>query len=239
VNMAPSALDAWRQRAPGSWIVRAWSHRIGRLVLIALGGLALLGGLIRPAAPAPVAGMPDGAAYGLIAPPDLLDLAVKLVIVFGLLFLFLRVMRRYAPGHVSGSRNGTLLQLVESRALPGRSALHLVRVGERAIVVGQSQHGLVQLAEIPLEALPDLPEVAPAADPAADFATLLARAGEGLSTARGKVVARAAKHGDEAMATAPDIATIEPASSVRRKNGRTASAPRKTAAGAKPRSAGR
>jgi len=114
--------------------------------------------VVASAAPAttPAALADDPAFKG----PDLLDLGAKTALVLVLLFVTLRVMRRVqntAPAKGTGT-----LSVLESRALGSKTQLHLVAVGDRRIVIGQSPSGLVALGELDAA---ELPAVEPVRDP--------------------------------------------------------------------------
>jgi flagellar biogenesis protein FliO len=114
------------------------------------------------AAAVPVASIPvEAVAPGApIAPalspvfsgPDPLDLVTKGALVAVLLFLTLRVLRRVQGG--ASSRNHGFLDIIESRPLGSKMQLHLVAVGDRRLVIGQSPAGLVALGELDLADLP-------------------------------------------------------------------------------------
>ena len=149
------------------------------LVLIAVGGIA---GAAEPkpasrsalqaysASPAPASSATAwsaGAAVPTAAPatrptaladdvafkgPDLLDLGAKTALVLALLFITLRVLRRVqGAGPARGSGQLTVL---ESRPLGSKTQLHLVAIGDRRLVIGQSPAGLVALGELDAAELP-------------------------------------------------------------------------------------
>ena len=78
--------------------------------------------------------------------PDPLDLVAKTALVLGLLYLALRLLRRVGAAPLP--RPGGRLRVLESQPLGPRAALHLVEVGDRCLVVGQTAGGLVALAEL-------------------------------------------------------------------------------------------
>ncbi len=146
------------------------------LAVIALGGMA---GAAEPApanrsaldawsgSAAPSAPALPGAAATVVVPaattptladapafqgPNLLDLGGKVVLVVALLFITLRVMRRVQGG--SAAKPGELLAVLETRPLGPKTQLHLVAVGDRRLVIGQSPAGLVALGELDAAELP-------------------------------------------------------------------------------------
>jgi flagellar biogenesis protein FliO len=98
---------------------------------------------------------------------DLIDLAIKCVVVVGLLLITLRVLGRM---QAAGPRRVGHLQVLESRALASKASLHLVAVGDRRLVVGLTPSGMVSLAELKAEEI----EAETVALPAIDFAAELA-----------------------------------------------------------------
>ncbi len=137
------------------------SGRAARLGWLAVGasavfGLAIvlgrfdgLGGAVEPAPlaqPGPsaeAAGWPPPASSAVTIDP--LDLATKFALVGLLLYGGLRLLRRYvAP---TADRNGPIVVLA-SRPLGAKAALHLVAVGDRRLLVGESPSGLVGLTEL-------------------------------------------------------------------------------------------
>jgi flagellar biogenesis protein FliO len=82
---------------------------------------------------------------GSTASIDVMDLIVKGVLVVILLFITLRVLRRYQGG---GSPAGARIRVIESRTIAPKATLHLVAIGERRLVVGLTPGRLVTLAEL-------------------------------------------------------------------------------------------
>jgi flagellar biogenesis protein FliO len=101
---------------------------------------------------APAATSPTLADDPAFQGPNLLDLGAKTLLVVALLFITLRVMRR-----VQGStapKAGELLAVLETRPLGPKTQLHLVAIGDRRLVIGQSPAGLVALGELDAAELP-------------------------------------------------------------------------------------
>ena len=99
--------------------------------------------------------------------PTFMDVVAKGVLVLALLLITLRVLRRFS----SAANPATARMVVlESRPLAQRATLHLVAIGERRLVLGLTQSGLVSLAELSAEELPeevaalDRPGTLPGAD---------------------------------------------------------------------------
>jgi flagellar biogenesis protein FliO len=91
---------------------------------------------------------------------------VTLVAVCALALLVLWGARRVGIGRPSGP-----LELRGHLPLDARRAIYLVKVGDRAFVVGVGEGGFTKLGEIPMSELPAAVEA-----PAASFADVLARA---------------------------------------------------------------
>lgn len=109
-----------------------------------------------PAATTPTSLADDPAFRG----PDLLDLGAKTVLVLALLFITLRVLRRVQGA--GPARGSGMLAVLETRPLGAKSQLHLVAIGDRRIIVGQSPAGLVALGELDAA---ELPVAEPVRDP--------------------------------------------------------------------------
>jgi flagellar protein FliO/FliZ len=108
--------------------------------------LALFGGST-DAQTGVAAGLPLGGAAGSL---DVVDLLFKGLLVIALLFLTLRVLRRFQTGAVTA---GARIRVLESRTLGPKATLHLVSVGDRQLVVGLTPGRLVTLAELPADDL--------------------------------------------------------------------------------------
>jgi flagellar biogenesis protein FliO len=180
----PGRLSVWpgvTARRPG---------RLGWLALVAVAGVLVVPGLLasthrsnpadpsRPGSAAAALGLGSGPAATSVAPPaqptaqatstvpafggptasvDLFDLAGKGILVLGLLFITLHLLRRVQAGPAAGSAH---LTVVETRPLAARASIHLVAVGERRLVVGLTQAGMVALAELGADELPELDSTA-------------------------------------------------------------------------------
>ncbi len=94
---------------------------------------------------------------------------VTLLAVAALAVLVLVGARKLGVGRPSGP-----LELLGRLPLDARRAVYLVRVGDRAYVVGASEAGLARLGEVPAESV--AADDGPAAPARARFADVLARA---------------------------------------------------------------
>jgi flagellar biosynthetic protein FliO len=91
--------------------------------------------------------LPLGAAAGSI---DIVDLLVKGLLVIALLYITLRVLRRFQTG---GTTPGARIRVLESRTIGPKATIHLVAVGDRQLVVGLTPGRLVTLAELSADEL--------------------------------------------------------------------------------------
>jgi len=73
----------------------------------------------------------------------LLKMALMLVVVLGLAVGFLYLLRRFVPGPGRGRR----IQVVETVTMEPRRSLHLVKIGDRVLLVGSTDGGMSLLAE--------------------------------------------------------------------------------------------
>jgi flagellar biogenesis protein FliO len=96
------------------------------------------------------------------AEPSLVELGTKGLIVIALLLITLQLLRRAQRGSQPA---GARLVVLESRPLGSKATLHLIAVGDRRLVVGHTPTGLVALAELGAEELPDPLPVAEAGTP--------------------------------------------------------------------------
>jgi flagellar biogenesis protein FliO len=130
-----SALEAWTASAAPTNAAGAYA--------------AASAGPAAQAAPAAAPTLADDPAF---QGPNVLDLGAKTLLVVALLFVTLRVMRRVQGG--AATKPGELLAILETRPLGPKTQLHLVAVGDRRIVIGQSPSGLVALGELDAAELP-------------------------------------------------------------------------------------
>lgn len=82
-----------------------------------------------------------------------MGVGVLLVIVVGGICIIRLATRRQARGPVARH-----LQLIESLSLGGRRSLHLIRLGDQVLVLGQHEQGLTAVTSIPVTQLPLLME---------------------------------------------------------------------------------
>jgi flagellar biosynthetic protein FliO len=188
----PRRLMARRPEVQGLGVARGGlsTRRIGAIALVV--GLAIVA-FVGAVHPLPVAGgvAPAANSSALLSAAstgsvwdtgtggfDVLDLAIKCVVVLALLFVCLRVLARLqTPARKRGSR----LEVLESRPLAPKASLHLVAVGERRLVIGLTPNGMVSLAELDAS---ELTEVEADAALDADGAAAVATAG-GFGAAAG------------------------------------------------------
>jgi flagellar biogenesis protein FliO len=73
-------------------------------------------------------------------------------VVIGLvLFVLQAVARRAARRSAAPSPGGRIVAVLETTTLPGAASLHVVRVGERYLLVGRSASSVAALCDIPAE----------------------------------------------------------------------------------------
>jgi flagellar biosynthetic protein FliO len=70
---------------------------------------------------------------------------VKGLLVIVLLYITLRVLRRFQTG---GASAGSRIRVLESRTIGPKATIHLVAIGDRQLVVGLTPGRLVTLAEL-------------------------------------------------------------------------------------------
>ncbi len=70
------------------------------------------------------------------------------------------MLRRSAHAPLSHHR-GRVLRVIDRVSLDGRSALHLVRMGDRAWLLGVTEQSVSVVAELPASEVPELPAEAP------------------------------------------------------------------------------
>jgi flagellar protein FliO/FliZ len=95
------------------------------------------------------AGLPLGSAAGSL---DIVDLVVKGLLVIVLLYITLRVLRRFQTG---GASAGSRIRVLESRTIGPKATIHLVAIGDRQLVVGLTPGRLVTLAELSPDEIDD------------------------------------------------------------------------------------
>lgn len=134
-----------------------------RLLLLALAGL----GLVLYLAWEALSGTRP--ASGVVAAPDplasgglLVDVILKLGLVIALIYGSLYALRRW-PGGALGARPARRLAVLETSRLSPRQAIHLLRVGERTLLVGATDQAVTLLADLEPDPLPAVePQPAPA-----------------------------------------------------------------------------
>jgi flagellar biosynthetic protein FliO len=138
-----------------------WATGLGALLALGLGALLVISG----GAPGPA---------GEIGTADLaVRLLTNLGIVLGLAYLSLWAYRRATGG--AGATRVRRLAVLESQRLSPRQAVHLIRVGERVLLVGATDGGLSTLADVSADVPVAEPSGSrPAVTASALFETLLA-----------------------------------------------------------------
>jgi flagellar protein FliO/FliZ len=78
--------------------------------------------------------------------PTLLQLAGALLLIIGIIYLSVWLMKKYSGGKIAGG--GGLISIVERRHLAPKQALYLIKVGEKHLLIGASDSGLQKLSDI-------------------------------------------------------------------------------------------
>ena len=112
--------------------------------ILALAVIALLGGVARPLRPESAA-TPYPSGFGLAV-----DVTLKLGLVLMLIYACVYALRKW--DHRARSGLNQRMSVLESVHLTARQSLHLVRAGDRVLLIGATDQGLTNLAEV------DLPE---------------------------------------------------------------------------------
>ena len=100
----------------------------------------------------------SGLGLGTIA-----DVAGKAILVIVLLVFTLRLMHRFSTAANPASAR---LVVLESRPLAQRATVYLIAIGERRLVVGLTPTGLVSLAELAADELPEADDADAPVEPA-------------------------------------------------------------------------
>jgi flagellar biosynthetic protein FliO len=169
---------------------------------------AVLAGAVLASLPTVASAQAVGGSVTSFGPADWLALVLRLGLVIGVIWAAVYAMRWYTQ-RAGGERAGTLraLDIVETRSLGPNRALHVVRVGDRAVVIGVTPERISTLMQIDEPEVLDRLELTAggSARPAASFGALLAGLGAGPKSARASVedeAARAEFRGAGAVPTA-------------------------------------
>jgi flagellar biosynthetic protein FliO len=129
----------------------------GAIALVALFVVVLIGQSMRPSSPtlsetghplssgAPAARLGTGAA-DLDLPSTAADVTVKLILVLGVAYGSLALLRRYGRG-VAWGRTGSRIEIVEATALASNRQIYLVRVSDKQLLLGVTPTQITTLAE--------------------------------------------------------------------------------------------
>ena len=122
-----------------------WSMRISALLLGAVVALATVA-----TASAQEAGTEVGSDVTSFGIGDWVNLGVRLALVVGVIWAAVHAMRWYVRRMNRGTgRNGLrALEVLETHALGPNRTLHLVRLGDRAVLVGATQERITQLLTV-------------------------------------------------------------------------------------------
>lgn len=173
--------------------MRVLSSRPARAALAAVAG-ATLALVARSTALAQEAGAEGGTAgtdvgggVSTFGVGDWLGLGVRLALVVAVIWVAVAGMRWYVRRVHQGGRRGGLgaLEVIETHALGPNRTLHLVRLGDRAVLVGATPERITQLMTVDdpeeLQRLVERPtEEAPRVRTAGGLASVLSSLGAGL-----------------------------------------------------------
>ena len=103
---------------------------------------------------------------------------IKVGLVFGLLFVTLKVVGKMHSGgsKLSGRHEGAVIQVIGRQSIGRNADVTVVTLGDRTLVLGVTEHNVSMVAELDPEEMEtreviDLPSVAPTAIAAATTAT--------------------------------------------------------------------
>jgi flagellar biosynthetic protein FliO len=108
--------------------------------------------------------------------PTLLQLGGALLLIIGIIYLSVWLMKKYTNGRMAGG--GGLISIVERRHLTPKQALYLIKIGEKHLLIGASDSGLQKLSDIEMPASRP-PQTVPATG-ASRFSQALRQAKESL-----------------------------------------------------------
>lgn len=100
---------------------------------------------------------------------------IKMVLVFGLLFVTLRVVGKLhnSGAKISGRHDGAVIQVIGRQSIGRNADVTVVSLGERTLVLGVTEHNVSMVAELEPEEMEtrEVIEIAPAAIAAAAAAS--------------------------------------------------------------------
>lgn len=134
--------------------------------LLATGAFLLMTGGESASPSGTTAASPDA---GLSDPFFYAGIFIKLVAVLGIFIGGALLLRRWKL-HSLGSANGRRLNVVESVRLSPKQALHLVRVGDRELLIGATDQGIALISSVDAQSTPP---AAPQPVEALEFSSVL------------------------------------------------------------------
>lgn len=145
-------------------------------------GVAAFGGLVAGVLPASAMAQTVGGSVASFGVGEWLSLMLRLGLVVGAIWAAVYAMRWYTR-RAAGARGGAArtLDIVETRSLGPNRALHLVRIGGRAVLIGVTPERINALMEVDDPGVLDGPGLSAGGPsrPAVAFSTLLAGFGAG------------------------------------------------------------
>jgi len=139
---SPPAAEFWRTvswREPrAAWLQVVDRYGLTKLVVGAAVIALVLGAFM----------LPGGADRGdpFDGPGAAMDLVLKLGAVLALAYVSMAALKRYTGGSVS--RQGTLLEVLDSTTLGPNRAVYVVRAGGKRLVLGVTQNQITALGEL-------------------------------------------------------------------------------------------
>lgn len=106
--------------------------------------------------------------------PTLLQLVGALILVVGIIYASVWLMKRYSTGKIAGG--GNLISIVERRHLTPKQAIYLVKVGEKHLLIGASESGLSKLSDIEIPEIRQAPQAKGNATSISKFSQILRQA---------------------------------------------------------------
>ncbi len=165
--------------------------------------IAVVSGMVLAGLPTIASGQAVGGSVTSFGPAEWLALVLRLGLVIGVIWGAVYAMRWYTR-RAGGERPGVVraLDILETRTLGPNRALHVVRVGERAVVIGVTPERISTLMQIDEPEVLERLELTSSGTPraVASFGALLAGLGVGSSRS-----ARAALDGEAAMLTEASV----------------------------------
>ncbi len=125
-----------------------------------------------------ITGLADGESITMSLVKLILALVVVVVAIYGFLYL----LRRMMGPKFSGSRNGSMIEVLETVYVAQKRSISLVRFHDRAVLVGIGDNGVQPLAEMSAEETAKAIAANAEAKPVTGFKNVLSDARDKLKT---------------------------------------------------------